>query len=63
MGNPYSPGRFRYYRILIRRKQDITPVDLERIKEMVWEYLGDIGKIDIMAKKINKPGNLKFGGS
>lgn len=39
------------YRITIRHRGELTEKYLERLKNELWEYFGDIGKDDIQIKR------------
>ena len=53
-------GVFKYYQVIVRKKGVVTPEMLEGMKLAIWEFLNDISKKDIIARKISKPHNLRW---
>ena len=53
---------YKYYQILVRKKEVVTPQLLEGMRRAIWSFLEDTPMKDIHARKINKPQKLSWVG-
>ena len=55
-------GVYKYYQIIVRKKEHVTPEMIEGMRRALWNYLNDTPMIDIIARKISKPHNTEWRG-
>lgn len=55
-----NKGRKVSYRITVKHRGELSKLFLIRLKEVIWEFMGDVGLEDITIRRVNNRGVLDF---